>query len=110
MDLSDIFASISLFFFLCMIFFILKKPRLMDRLDAVLICLLGSLSYGVLCADYSLNIPAIVTILGIGCAIFLIFIIFFSFRKPKFVTRWQAISLSTFGFLVYGMLWGACHV
>lgn len=110
MELDEIFALISLLFFLGMIFFIFKKPKLMDKLEAVLICLLGSLVYGVLCADYSLGNPAVGSIFGIGCATFFVAIIFFSFRKPRLVAKWQAISLSLFGFISYGALWGACHM
>ncbi|MBU5590990.1 hypothetical protein KQI89_04375 [Clostridium sp. MSJ-4] len=106
MELDDIFALVSLMFFFGLIFFALKKPKLIDRLEAIFVCLIGTVSYGFLCGSYNLESSALSVVFAIAFAVFFLGMIFFVLREPKFMKKWQAISICFFGFLAYGFLFG----
>ncbi|MCY6957013.1 hypothetical protein [Clostridium brassicae] len=109
MGLEDIFLLIALVFLIIMMFFIFKKPKLVDKIEAIFVCLLGGLTYAFLCGSYQLEYSPLLVIFAMPFIMFFLGVIFFIIREPSFMKKWQAISICLFGFVAYGMLVGACY-
>lgn len=110
-QLSNLLIAVSLLF-LCMgIMFIFKKPRFLDKAEAILVCVLGFLMYSSLGSSYSFKEPILAIIFFEIAIIFLWAIIFFIFVKPQYIERWQAILVSLLGLCIYATLFSmACVV
>ncbi|WP_123053152.1 hypothetical protein [Clostridium sp. JN-1] len=115
MELDYIFALISIIFFITMIVFYFKRPKFMNKLESMLVCLLGCLLYGFLCGDYyasskyRFESSALSAVFGMVGEIFLVALIYVSFSEIKCMEKWQAIVISLFGFLFYEALSGVCY-
>lgn len=104
MDVTYIFIILSAFFILAMMYFFIKRPENMNRLEVSIFCLLGFFNYVLLALFCFSREEFLVAIFALASLIFLFVGIFLVVEKKLLPEIWPICSICFLGTAVYATL------